>query len=116
MRARADITIDTARPCDVCGKAGNTTESGRCFACITKALQEVRPVKRTKGGTAHQDPLIPMSDEELRAAGKRLAKLLNEARLMEEDHATVRAEQKVERDKLRDQIDALAQTIREQGR
>ena len=70
----------------------------------------------TKRRDVTQDPLIPMSDEELRAAGQRLAKLLNEARLMEEDHATVRAEQKVEREKLRDQINALAQTIREQGR
>jgi hypothetical protein len=63
-----------------------------------------------------QPPLVPMSEEELQRAGKRLARLTGELNAMEIDHAEIRKEQKTERDKLRSDILGLAETIRQQGR
>jgi hypothetical protein len=63
-----------------------------------------------------QPPLIPMTDDELRAAGRKLATLVRELADMSADHALKRTEMKTRRDEKREEIETLAQSIRQQGR
>jgi hypothetical protein len=63
-----------------------------------------------------QPPLVPMSDEELRTAGRKLAMMIRELDDIRGSHAAVRAEQKAERETLGKKIASLAQTIVQQGR
>jgi hypothetical protein len=63
-----------------------------------------------------QPALVPMSEDELKGAGRELATLIHKREEMTSTHAEVRAEQKSEREKLDNKITALASTIRSQGR
>jgi hypothetical protein len=63
-----------------------------------------------------QPPLIPLTDEELKAAPRKLANLIEELEELEAEHKTVRAEQTKARKKVNGQIKALAGQIRHQGR
>jgi hypothetical protein len=63
-----------------------------------------------------QGVLVPMSEDELRAAGVDLATRVRQLRDMKTRHAGKRAEMKKERDALQKDIDRIAGTIKEQGR
>lgn len=63
-----------------------------------------------------QPPLVPMSEEEVKAAGRKLAQKVRELKDMTTAHQGQRAEMKAERTALRDEIETIAQTIRQQGR
>jgi len=63
-----------------------------------------------------QPLLVPMSDEELRTAGRTLARMIRELEGLKVTHMAVRAEQKAERERLAEKIASLAQTISQQGR
>ncbi len=67
--------------------------------------------------TASEQPqLIPMSDDELRKAGKKLAKLVKDLVEMKVEHKELREEQAADRKKIEAQIEATAGSIRQQGR
>ncbi len=57
-----------------------------------------------------------MDDEELKAAGRKLAQKVRELEDMSAAHALQRTEMKAERDALREEIGNIAQAIRQQGR
>jgi hypothetical protein len=57
-----------------------------------------------------------LSEDELKDAGRKLAKLIKDREGKKADHAEIRSAQKVEREKLDNKIAALASTIRSQGR
>ena len=99
------LNIDMGRACSRCGKTG-ATDSGICLACVVKRLKETPTM-------AKQDPLIPMSDDETRKAGLKLAGLVRELAIMEADHAEIRKEQKLEREKLEQRIADVAASIRD---
>ena len=63
-----------------------------------------------------QPALIPMSEKELKDAGRKLAEKVRELKDLTTEHQGIRVEMKDERTALRDEIDAIAQTIRQQGR
>ena len=63
-----------------------------------------------------QPSLIPLTPEELEAAGKKLAEKVRELELMKQDHAEARTEMKDARDVLEGEISAIASTIRRHGR
>lgn len=63
-----------------------------------------------------QPALVPMSEQEVKDAGKKLAQKVRDLKDMTTQHQGQRAEMKAERTALRDEIDAIAQTIRQQGR
>lgn len=63
-----------------------------------------------------QAALIPLSAEELAAAPKKLAGLIDTLDELEREHKEIRAEQGKERKKVQGQIRALASQIRTQGR
>jgi hypothetical protein len=63
-----------------------------------------------------QPSLVPMSDEELRTAGRTLARMIRDLNELKVKHTAVRAEQKAERERLTEKIASLAQTISQQGR
>jgi F0F1-type ATP synthase membrane subunit b/b' len=63
-----------------------------------------------------QPPLIPMSDEELKKAGREMANLVHLLEDMEEEHAETNKEYREERDRVRKELSALASTFRQQGR
>lgn len=63
-----------------------------------------------------QTPLIPMSPDELEQAWRRLASQCDRLRRLREEHRDERLRQKQVRDELQNEIDAIARSIREQGR
>ena len=63
-----------------------------------------------------QPPLVPMSEQEVKDAGRKLAGLVRELKDMTTKHQGVRTEMKAERTALREEMEAVAQTIRQQGR
>ncbi len=63
-----------------------------------------------------QPPLVPLSEDELKKAGKKLAGKIRELEDLEAEHKELREEQKAERTKLKGEIAAIATTIRQQGR
>jgi hypothetical protein len=63
-----------------------------------------------------QPALIPMTEDELREAGRKLANLVQDLATMTAAHALQRTEQATERKELRERIDNVAQSIRQQGR
>ena len=78
---------------------------------------------KTKGKDApavdvdeQQPPLVPMTDKEVKDAGRKLAGLVRDLKEMTTAHQGKRAEMKAERTALREEIEAVAQTIRQQGR
>ncbi|MBI4636124.1 MAG: hypothetical protein HY727_07210 [Candidatus Rokubacteria bacterium] len=67
-------------------------------------------------GEQAQPPLIPLSDAELRQAGKTLADLIRQLRDLKANHKASREAQREARDALAAEIEAVASTIRTQGR
>jgi predicted nucleic acid-binding Zn-ribbon protein len=63
-----------------------------------------------------QPSLIPLSAEELEAAGKKLAEKVRELEEMKEDHAEQRTEMQENRKALEAEISSIASTIRQHGR
>jgi len=63
-----------------------------------------------------QPALVPMSEDELRDAGKTLARLNVELARMTREHAAERTEMADERKQLRERIENVAQQIQQQGR
>lgn len=63
-----------------------------------------------------QPPLVPLTDEELQAAGPKLAGLVKDLEDLDAAHKVVRTAQAKARKKLRGQMAALAGQIRSQGR
>jgi len=108
------VTIHMDGTCSACGRKRPVSESGLCLECITKRITG-GPMPRRRDAE-DQPPLVPLSEEEMQKAGKKLARMTGELEAMEVDHAEIRKEQKTERDKLRSDINGLAQTIRDQGR
>jgi hypothetical protein len=75
------------------------------------------PVDVLKGQpNGHQPALVPMTEEELRAAGRRLAAKCLELREMTRRHSAERTEQAEARKALREEIGNLSETIASQGR
>jgi hypothetical protein len=66
--------------------------------------------------TGSQPALIPMSEEELKAAGRQLAQKVRELAVLRADHAEERKEHKLAEDRLASEIEGIAETIRTQGR
>lgn len=110
----ANVTIQMDARCSQCGRKGAVAASGLCLRCITKRITG-GPMPRRRDAE-DQPPLVPLSEDEMQKAGKKLARMTGELEAMEVDHAQIRKEQKTERDKLRSDIHGLAQTIRETGR
>jgi hypothetical protein len=88
-----------------------------------------RPKKTVKFGTGtlevpddqvdvdeQQPALIPMSEEEIKDAGKKLAQLVRDLKDLTTKHQGLRAEMKAERTAVREEMDAVATSIRQQGR
>ena len=65
---------------------------------------------------AEQSALVPMSEAELEEAGRDLARKVGELKDLEAEHKESRTEQAEARTTLRGEIQAIAQTIRQQGR
>jgi hypothetical protein len=63
-----------------------------------------------------QGVLVPMTEAELKDAGRLLTRKVKELRDLQAEHAEARADMKRERDELAAEIDAIASTIRTQGR
>lgn len=63
-----------------------------------------------------QPPLVPLSEKELKDAGKKLAGLVRDLEDLTTSHQGLRAEMKAERTAVREEMAAVAQTIRQQGR
>lgn len=63
-----------------------------------------------------QPPLIPMSDTELKAAGRKLAQKVRELEDMKKEHAEDATERSHDRKTLQDEVLAIASTIRQHGR
>lgn len=63
-----------------------------------------------------QPALIPMSDKEVKDAGRKLAGIVRELKDLTTQHQGLRAEMKKERTALREEMEAVAQCIRQQGR
>ena len=63
-----------------------------------------------------QPPLVPMSDAELKAAGKKLAQKVRELEDMKKEHAEESTARAADRKALQDEISAIASTIRQHGR
>ena len=63
-----------------------------------------------------QPSLIPLTADELEAAGKKLAEKVRELEVMKEAHAAERAEAKEEREQLEADISSIASMIRQHGR
>ena len=63
-----------------------------------------------------QPALIPMSDDEVRDAGRDLATRVKELRDLKTQHAGRRVEMKKERESVQKDIDRIAGCIRQQGR
>lgn len=63
-----------------------------------------------------QPPLVPLTEEEVRTAPRRLALAIKDLEDLEEEHKESRAQQAAARTKLRGTIAALASQIRSQGR
>jgi hypothetical protein len=63
-----------------------------------------------------QPPLIPMSDVELKAAGKQLAQKVRELEDMKREHAAEAKERSEDRAGLQAEVSAIASTIRQHGR
>ena len=63
-----------------------------------------------------QPALVPMSEQEVKDAGRKLAGLVRELKELTTKHQGVRAEMKAERTALREEMEAVAQCIRQQGR
>jgi hypothetical protein len=74
------------------------------------------PPKKRHHAEEAQPALIPMSEDELRSAGRELAVKVAELEELEADHAEIRKAQRKERDGLKKKIAAIASTIRQQGR
>lgn len=72
--------------------------------------------KPKAGDKPEQKPLIPLTDEEMKAAPKKLANLIKDLEELEAEHKEVHAKQAKERKKVRGQIASLAGQIRSQGR
>jgi hypothetical protein len=73
-------------------------------------------VGETKPPEDPQPPLVPMTDEELRAAAREMAQLVGELETLKEEHAEIRKEHKAEEKTVSDRIEAIASTVRSQGR
>jgi len=63
-----------------------------------------------------QPPLIPMSAEEMQAAGQKLAEKIRELEDLKKVHTKERTTMKKDRDKLATEVSAIASTIRQHGR
>jgi predicted nucleic acid-binding Zn-ribbon protein len=63
-----------------------------------------------------QPPLIPLSPEELEAAGKKLAEKVRELEELKEQHEEGRKFMSEARKKLEGEISSIASTIRQHGR
>ncbi len=63
-----------------------------------------------------QPALVPLSEQELKEAPRRLANLIEELDQLEAEHKEVRAGQAKQRKKISGQIKAIAGQIRHQGR
>lgn len=63
-----------------------------------------------------QPPLIPLSPEELEAAGKKLAEKVRELEELKKAHDAERKDMSEDRKKLEGEISSIASTIREHGR
>jgi hypothetical protein len=75
------------------------------------------PVDVLKGQpNGHQPALVPMTEDELRAAGRKLATLCLRHKDMRRQHAANRTAEAEERKTLADEIANLSETIASQGR
>ena len=63
-----------------------------------------------------QPPLVPMSDAEIKAAGKKLAQKVRDLEVLKKEDAEAASDAKEQRDKLANEISAIASTIRSHGR
>ena len=103
-----------------------------------KHVTKTPPTRKTRKGKAATDPLvaavetfppldeidrdevqpslIPMTEDDVLVAGRKLATKVRELEDMSADHALKRTEMSNARDALREEIGNIAQTIRQQGR
>jgi hypothetical protein len=72
--------------------------------------------KAAREADSAQPPLIPMSDDEMHKAGKKLAKKVADLEEMELEHDETRKEMRKDEANLKGEIAAIASTITNQGR
>jgi hypothetical protein len=87
-------------------------------AHLRQPAKRPRPESRNGAGDVElqQPALVPMAQDEVLTAGRKLAAKVRDLEQLEEEHKAAREEQRAERTKLREEIGAIASTIRTQGR
>lgn len=86
------------------------------FADVRRMTAEAPAPDASAPSNPAQPALVPMSEEELRDAGRLLANLVDEKKAMVTRHQGERVDMKKERTDLDERIQNVARTIREQGR
>jgi len=82
---------------------------------LVEAVKDFPPLDKIDPDEV-QPALIPMSDDEVRDAGRDLATRVKELRDLKTQHAGRRVEMKKERENVQKDIDRIAGCIRQQGR